>query len=101
MDGAIEKIRAANAAMDSGDILERVRHIDWTLSIIDGLCQSLALEGGGEIALNLEALYSYIQRHLIVAKAQNAPALLIEVLGLIQEIKSAWGAVPDIFNKDS
>jgi flagellar protein FliS len=100
-DGAIERIRGAKAAMDRGDIPEKVRHIDWALSIIDGLRQSLAMERGGEIASNLEALYDYMQRRLIVANAQNAPSLLIEVLGLIQEIKSAWDAVPDIFNKDN
>lgn len=101
MDGAIEKIRVAKAAMDRHDIPEKVRHIDWALSIIDGLRQSLDMERGGEIASNLEALYDYMQRRLIVANAENDPSLLIEVVGLIQEIKSAWDAVPDILNKDS
>ena len=101
MEGALEKIHIAKGLIERHDIPEKVRHIDWALSIIDGLRQSLDLEKGGEIAKNLEALYDYIQRRIIVANMENNPKILDEVASLLTEIKSAWDAVPEIINKEA
>ena len=101
MEGALEKIRAAKGLIERRDIPEKVRHINWTLSIIDGLRQSLDIEKGGEIAQNLDALYDYMQRRLIVANMENDPRILDEVAGLLAEIKTAWDAVPEILKKES
>ena len=99
MEGAIEKIRVAKGLMERRDIEGKVRHINWALSIIDGLHQSLDLDKGVEIAKNLEALYDYMQRRLITANVESDPKILDEVMGLMLEIKSAWDAIPDILRK--
>jgi flagellar secretion chaperone FliS len=101
MDGALEKIRAARGLIERRDIPEKVRNINWALSLIDGLRHSLDLEKGGEIAGNLEDLYDYMQRRLIVANAENNPSILDEVAGLMLEIKSAWDAIPEIISRES
>ena len=101
MDGAIEKINVAKGLIERRDIPEKVRNINWALSMIDGLRQSLDIEKGGEIANNLESLYDYMQRRLIVANAENDPSILDEVVGLMLEIKSAWDAVPENISKES
>jgi flagellar protein FliS len=101
IDGAIEKIRLARIFIEKSDVTEKIRQINWALSIIDGLRQSLDMEKGGEIAANLEALYDYMQRRLIVANADNDPSILDEVAGLMLEIKSAWDAVPENISKES
>ena len=101
MDGAIEKINVAKGLIERRDIPEKVRNINWALSMIDGLRQSLDVEKGGEIANNLESLYDYMQRRLIVANAENDPSILDEVVGLMLEIKSAWDAVPENISKES
>jgi len=101
MDGAIEKINVAKGLIERRDITEKVRNINWALSMIDGLRQSLDIEKGGEIANNLESLYDYMQRRLIVANAENDPSILDEVVGLMFEIKSAWDAVPENISKES
>jgi flagellar protein FliS len=101
MDGAIEKINVAKGLIERRDVPEKVRNINWALSMIDGLRQSLDIEKGGEIANNLESLYDYMQRRLIVANAENDPAILDEVVGLMLEIKSAWDAVPENISKES
>lgn len=100
MEGAMEKIRAAKGLMERREIPEKVRHINWALSIIDGLRQSLDMEKGGEIANNLEALYDYMQRRLVVANVENNPMILDEVTSLMLEIKSAWDAVPENISKE-
>lgn len=101
MEGAMEKIRVAKGLIERREIPEKVRHINWALSIIDGLRQSLDMEKGGEIANNLEALYDYMQRRLVVANVENNPLILDEVASLMLEIKSAWDAVPENISKDS
>lgn len=101
MEGAMEKIRIAKGLIERKEIAEKVRQINWALSIIDGLRQSLDMEKGGEIASNLEALYDYMQRRLVLANAQNDPLILDEVASLMMEIKSAWDAVPEIISKES
>jgi flagellar protein FliS len=101
MDGAIEKINVAKGLIERRDIPEKVRNINWALSMIDGLRQSLDIEKGGEIANNLESLYDYMQRRLIIANAENDPSILDEVVGLMLEIKSAWDAVPENISKES
>jgi len=101
MEGVLEKIRVAKGMIERNDIPEKVRQINWALSIIDGLYQSLDMEKGGEIAQNLESLYYYMQRRLVVANMENNPQILDEVAGLMLEVKSAWDALPDILRKDS
>jgi len=101
MEGAMEKIRVAKGLIERNEIAEKVRQINWALTIIDGLRQSLDMEKGGEIASNLEALYDYMQRRLVLANAQNDPLILDEVGSLMLEIKSAWDAVPENISKES
>jgi len=101
MEGALEKIRAARGLIERRDIPGKIRNINWALSLIDGLRHSLDIENGGEIASNLESLYDYMQRRLIVGNAENDPSILDEVVSLLLEIKSAWDAVPENISKES
>ena len=101
VEGALEKIRAAKGLIERRDIPEKVRHINWALTIVDGLRQSLDMENGGQIAQNLDALYDYMQRRLVIANLENNPKILDEVASLLLEIKTAWDAVPEIINKES
>lgn len=100
MEGALDKIRVAKSFMERGKIPEKVRHINWVLSIVDGLQNSLDMEKGGDIAQNLDSLYDYIQRRLIIANMENDPAILDEVAGLLMEIKSAWDAIPQVLKAE-
>ena len=101
MDGALEKIHVAKSMIKARNIPGKVRNINWALSIIDGLRQSLDMEKGGEIAQNLEALYDYMQRRLILANLRNEPQILDEVASLLMEIKMAWDAVPESLQKEA
>ena len=100
MEGALDKIRVAKSCMEHGKIPEKVRNINWVLSIVDGLQNSLDMEKGGDIAHHLDSLYDYIQRRLIVANMENDPAILDEVAGLLMEIKSAWDAIPQVLKAE-
>jgi flagellar protein FliS len=95
LEGALEKLAIAKGCVERNDIEGRSRHITWSMSIINGLRASLDLESGGAIASNLNDLYEYMNRRLVDANVQNDAAALVEVSGLMLEIKGAWDAMPD------
>jgi len=95
MEGALEKIATAKFHMEKNEIARKGENISLAISIIDGLRVSLDKSTGGEIAQNLDDLYEYMGRILLQANLKNDVAKLDEVSGLLNEIKSAWDAIPD------
>ncbi len=94
MEGALDKIAFAKGQIERKDYAEKGRNITWAISIIQGLSASLDVESGGEIAANLEGLYDYMVRRLLLANKDNDAAILEEVASLLKEVKSAWDAMP-------
>jgi flagellar protein FliS len=94
LDGAMERIAAARGYMANNVFSEKGRLIGRAAGIVDELRISLDLVRGGTLAQNLEALYDYIGRQLLRANAENRLDLLDEVTGLLQEIRTAWIAIP-------
>ena len=95
MAGALEKIRLARRFMEEGKVAAKGEHISWAISIIAGLQASLDQEKGGEIAANLDALYTYLQDILVQANLRNSPELLEEADRLLSTVKEAWDAIGD------
>ncbi|RMG28668.1 MAG: flagellar export chaperone FliS [Gammaproteobacteria bacterium] len=95
MAGALEKIRLARRFMQEGKVAAKGEHISWAISILSGLQTSLDHERGGEIAANLDALYTYLQEILLQANLRNAPELLDEADRLLSTIKEAWDGIAD------
>ncbi len=94
LDGALEKISSAKGFMQRGEIENKGNYISWAISIIEGLRQSLDSETGGEMAGNLDNLYEYMGRRLLEANYHNDEAMLDEVAGLLNSIKSSWMKIP-------
>ncbi len=94
MEGALDKIAFARGQMERKDFAEKGRNISWAISIIQGLSESLDMESGGEIAANLEGLYDYMVRCLVIANKDNNIEKLDEVASLLKEVKQAWDAMP-------
>lgn len=94
MEGALDKIAFAKGQIERKDYAEKGRNITWAISIIQGLSASLDVESGGEIAANLEGLYDYMVKRLLLANRDNDAAILEEVASLLKEVKSAWDAMP-------
>lgn len=95
MEGALDKVATAKGCIERNDLEGKSRHITWAMSIINGLRSSLDMESGGEIAANLDDLYTYISRRLIDASVQNDAQPLAEAIDLLLEIKGAWDAMPE------
>lgn len=94
MEGALSKLATAKGCIARNDIAEKSRQITWGMNIIQGLRTSLGAEKGGEIAANLDALYEYMGRRLLEANVSNDPAIIDEVISLLQEVKAGWDSIP-------
>lgn len=91
---AMEAIVDAKRCMLAGDVNAKGQEIKIATAIIaDGLCASLDMEAGGEIAANLDDLYKYMLQRLLKAHAENDVAILDEVNSLLQEIKTGWDGI--------
>lgn len=101
MEGALQRISKARTSLKENNIPEKGEFISSAISIIGGLRDSLDHKAGGGIATNLDALYEYMSRRLIVANATNDDAIFSEVYGLLMEIKTAWDQIEHVVNQGS
>ena len=101
LDGALAKISVARGRMEHGDTAAKGEQIGWAVSIIGGLQDSLNIKDGGDIAANLDELYSYMQRRLLDANINNDPLVLQEVHNLLLEIRSGWSGIGEQIERRS
>ena len=94
MEGTLVAVSIARVKLAEGNIPERGRAISKAISLLDeGLRPSLDLEKGGELALQLDALYEYMSRQLFIANLKGSAQILEEVHHLMSEIKQAWDSI--------
>jgi flagellar protein FliS len=92
--GALLSIASAKNQIMRNEIAAKGKSISQAISIInDGLKASLDLNVGGELALNLSDLYSYMIQRLLQANMKNDTAILEEVSTLLLELRSAWESI--------
>lgn len=90
-EGAELSVRMAIKHMNEGDIPKKSAAISKASAIIlEGLHAALDPKQGGEIALQLDSLYAYMNQRLMLAHIKNQVAPLEEVLGLLRELHGAW-----------
>ncbi len=93
MDGFLARVNTAKGAMVRSDMELKSVYISRAMAIVGGLNEAIDLEKGGEIAANLNQLYSYINRRLLQASCENSVEILDEVASLMREIKEGWDAI--------
>lgn len=97
MEGVLERITRAKESLVRNEIAMKGQSIGGAIQIVTGLQESLNIEAGGEIAVNLNSLYDYMVRRLVDANVQNDEKILDEVFSLMLEIKAGWDAIPGAF----
>jgi flagellar protein FliS len=92
--GAILAIANARNGILRKNIPAKGAAISQAIQIIgEGLKASLDKKVGGELALNLDALYDYMNSRLLVANLKNDMEALDEVARLLRELKEAWDSI--------
>jgi flagellar protein FliS len=89
-ENTMESLNRALNATKAKDIKAKIKHTDRAIAIIEGLLNSLNIEAGGEIALNLERLYLYMIRELTLANLKNDEKRIEHIISLLKELKDAW-----------
>ncbi len=88
--GAISSIREASLAIGAGEYAKKGACLNRALDIISGLEITLDYTRGGEISVNLAALYDYAKRRMMEGSASNDQGKLEEVAVLLETVREAW-----------
>ncbi len=97
-DGALDRIASARGCIQRGDVAGKGREIGRGVRIVEGLRMSLDRTRSDALTANLDELYDYIGRRLLLANLGNDDGVLAECAHLLRELKSAWDAIPDGFH---
>jgi len=89
-DGALERIEQAQVSLTEGDEKEADLLINKVVGIVNGLRGSLDLDNGGDIAANLDTLYTYINGRLQEVPKHNSGEILAETSQLLSEVRDGW-----------
>jgi flagellar protein FliS len=92
-NGALERINMAKARMQAKDFEGKGKLISKAIEIIGGLRGFLDFEKGGDLAVQLEGLYDYMERTLFEANRHNDVQKLEEVANLLRSIKDGWDGI--------
>lgn len=93
LDGALERVTQAKACIDDGNFEDKNIIVGKIIGIINGLRGSLNFQEGGEIAVNLDALYDYMITRIDGASPESEAQALDEVSELISQVKSGWDEI--------
>ena len=89
-DKAIEFLLQSKAYYEKNEIENKARKMQKALDIINELQCSLDIEKGGEIAKNLNAIYNYLTRRILLGDIKKDLTALDEAVHIMEELRSAW-----------
>ena len=88
-EGAVHSLKLAKAKYYAKEYEAKAKAIQNSLDIVTELRSALNFEQGGEIAKNLDALYSFWMKLILKADLEEDPRGLDQVAAMMEEIKSA------------
>ncbi len=88
-EAGIRFLRQSVTAIESKDLNRKRQSIDRAIAIIDHLHSSLDTRGG-EIATDLDKLYTYISSRILEGSGQLKAAPLEEAIKLLTVLLSGW-----------
>lgn len=93
-EGAISNLRMARESYEARDYEAKARALQKTYDIINELIISLNFEKGGSIAVNLDALYKFMIKQLMMGDLNRDLKAFDQVIGMLEELASAWKSIP-------
>lgn len=89
-DGALRFLRDARAAIERDDAAAKRTAMSRALAILSELQSTLNMDAGGELAQQLDALYTYVNGRMLDASMKGDLAALDESARLLETLRSAW-----------
>ncbi len=83
-------LKEAIAAIEAGEVETRWRDNARAMEILSHMWSTLDVEKGGEIAQNLESLFSFMLARLPEVDFQNDPEPAREVIELLEPLRESW-----------
>lgn len=87
---AIGCLKEAVKAIEDNEIEARWRANGRAMEVISHLQLTLDMDKGGEVAANLDRLYSYMLRRLPQVDIRNNAPAAREVIGLLEPLRDSW-----------
>ena len=97
--GAKDALVQAVGAIERKDFEAKSKKISKAIEIILNLQTYLDKEKGGDVADNLNELYTYMSTTLIDANRLNDVAKVQEVVGLLETVADGWSSMPDEYKQ--
>ena len=91
-----ELLKALDAmafATARGDYVQRGQQQSKALGVLTGLETSLDFDKGGQIAVDLVAIYREARRLVVAGGRENDARMVTQAREMIQEIAAAWDAI--------
>lgn len=95
MEASLSRMSQAKGAIERRDMEAKATLLGRVMEIIRTLQSSLNHQEGGEVALNLDRLYNYMNRRLLQAVTQNDQEIVNEVMSLMMQVKEGWDGIRD------
>ncbi|VVO31332.1 Flagellar secretion chaperone FliS [Pseudomonas fluorescens] len=95
MEGGLDRMAQAKGALERGDIALKGLLLGKAVDIVIGLRDGLNPEKTEDPAAieQLDSLYAYMTSRLTEANLNNDVAIIDEVSGLLETLKSGWDAI--------
>ncbi len=92
-DGGLAFIHQARAAIERGDIAARRDATSRALAIVSQLQSTLNMEAGGDVARQLDELYTWVTGRLLKATADNSVEPLDEAARVLAMLRESWVSI--------
>ncbi|MEZ0323919.1 MAG: flagellar export chaperone FliS [Hydrogenothermaceae bacterium] len=89
----ILELKSAIEDIKKGDTKGKLDHIHRALEILRVLRLGLDFEKGGEIAVNLDNIYEFLERHISLGNLKNDEKILNEAIKILDTVKSGWDEI--------
>jgi flagellar protein FliS len=99
-DGAIRNLAKAANALAKRDYSTKAEAFGKVFKIVEHLWGTLDKENGGDVAENLEQIYSYIHARLMHANLRDDFGPLKEVMHHLRGLRESWAEVDSKLKKE-
>ena len=90
---AIQLLTQAKDHIRNNELAKKAHKVKKVLDIINELQGCLDMDNGGQIARNLDSLYSYMTKRLLVGDIRKDSSAYDETIRILSELNEAWQTI--------